>query len=77
MPRDHTLGEHRNAHQVATAKKFADVPGIWVAFTETELRGLLRNLKLLTGPEKIAPKADGDLISSLRAFIEKGNRQEK
>lgn len=70
MPRDHSLGEHRNGHQLATAKKFSKIPGIWVAFTESELRGFLNNLELLKGPEKITPIADGSLISSLRAFIE-------
>lgn len=41
MPRRADLGEHRNDHQMATAKRFADVPGITVVQTPEELEGAL------------------------------------
>lgn len=37
MPRRADLGEHRNDHQVATARRFAGVPGITVVETAEEL----------------------------------------
>lgn len=42
MPRRADLGEHRNDHQEATARRFADVPGITVVHTAEELEETLR-----------------------------------
>lgn len=41
MPRRADLGEHRNDHQLATARRFADVPGITVVETAEELEKAL------------------------------------
>lgn len=41
LPRRASLGEHRNDHQIATAKALAGRPGILVAMDETELPGLI------------------------------------
>jgi UDP-N-acetylglucosamine transferase subunit ALG13 len=37
LPRKASLGEQRNEHQLATARKFGDRPGIIVAWDESEL----------------------------------------
>jgi UDP-N-acetylglucosamine transferase subunit ALG13 len=41
FPRMATLGEHRNDHQLATAKSFSNVEGVSVATTKDELFKLL------------------------------------
>jgi len=41
FPRQASLKEHRNDHQLATSKSFSDVSGIYVAFFKEELFGLL------------------------------------
>jgi UDP-N-acetylglucosamine transferase subunit ALG13 len=47
FPRDVSLGEHRNAHQLATCKSFSGSPGVYVAETEEELFKLLDHRKKL------------------------------
>ena len=42
MPRRADLGEHRNDHQLATARRFAGVPGITVVETAEELENAIR-----------------------------------
>lgn len=41
MPRRADLGEHRNDHQLATANRFADVPGLTVVHDEAALEKAL------------------------------------
>lgn len=69
MPRRHALGEHRNDHQLATAARFADVPGVHVAADETELRSLLDRIDSLTGPDRTDLGASPELVERLRAFV--------
>jgi len=50
IPRKAALGEHRNDHQLATARSFSDVDGVYVANTEEELFTLLdRNTDFISG----------------------------
>jgi len=49
FPRKAALGEHRNDHQLATAKSFANVDGVYVATTKEELFSLLSNSSTLGG----------------------------
>lgn len=69
MPRRFDLGEHRNDHQAATAKEVEGRTGLYVAWTEEDLRALL------LGPE-LAPAQDGEseksgpLLAKIKAFIE-------
>ncbi|WP_310534793.1 glycosyltransferase [Novosphingobium sp.] len=42
MPRRADLGEHRNDHQIATARRFAGVPGITVVQSPEELESAIR-----------------------------------
>lgn len=42
MPRKAALGEHRNDHQMATAKRLAGTEGIYVANTDMELESFLK-----------------------------------
>ena len=46
MPRRANLGEHRNDHQLATAKRLSEQGRIMVAFTEQELVDKLDQLQV-------------------------------
>ena len=72
MPRRASFGEHRNDHQVATAKRLAEQGGIIVAFNEKELVDKLDQFKSFGGAAPIGPSASQDLIATIRNFIEMG-----
>lgn len=69
LPRKHALGEHRNDHQLATARQVETLPGIHVAWETADLA------RLLTMPD---PEAASDrpspshaaLIARLQDFIQ-------
>lgn len=69
MPKKASLGEHRNEHQTATARRMMEISGVNVAFDETELRYLLDRLDNLAIPRKIGQTASTDLLEGLHAFI--------
>lgn len=69
MPKLACLGEHRNEHQLATARRMMSLGNVTVAFNEAELREKLDQLDTLIPREKINPVASGPLIYSLRDFI--------
>lgn len=69
MPRKGSLGETRNEHQLATAKRLLELGKINVAFDEAELRASLDHLDELKPREKITPFASEKLLSALRDFV--------
>ncbi|MFM1803317.1 MAG: hypothetical protein RL136_196 [Planctomycetota bacterium] len=70
MPRSAALRETRNDHQFATARRFMERPGVFVAWDETELPALLDRAGELKGGEGIGAHADARLLAALRAFVE-------
>lgn len=78
MPRSAAKGEHRNDHQLATAQRFAERPGVTVAWDEAELRCCLERTssRCLDDPSfsPIPPKAPRELTDRLRAFLCEGRR---
>jgi UDP-N-acetylglucosamine transferase subunit ALG13 len=68
FPRIAALGEHRNEHQLATAKKFKELGSVYVAMNEEELKALLlcKDLKPLA---EIGEYASQSLIDSIEEFI--------
>jgi UDP-N-acetylglucosamine transferase subunit ALG13 len=72
MPRRASMGEHRNDHQVATAKKFAQQGRIEVAFNEQELIDKLGHLETFEEVDRLSSQASQSLIVSIRKFIETG-----
>lgn len=72
MPRRASLGEHRNDHQLATAKRFADQGCITVAYTEKDLIERLDRLQALNETERLTSPASPHLISTIRGFIGSG-----
>ena len=69
LPRDHLRGEHRNAHQLATAGRFRDMLGVYVAQNETELVDLLDQSHDLIGSTERSDTAPQHLITRLQSFV--------
>ncbi|MBC5773721.1 glycosyl transferase family 28 [Pontibacter sp. KCTC 32443] len=71
LPRSAKLGEHRNEHQLATAKAFDKLNFIQVAYNESELETKLH--EILNGDLKHSHKlnkyASPELIESIRNYI--------
>jgi UDP-N-acetylglucosamine transferase subunit ALG13 len=70
MPRLSALGEHRNDHQLATAKRLLAQGRIIVAFNEAELLEKLAYFGALRPAERIDVHASSALLTALRAFVE-------
>lgn len=68
MPRRHDLNEHRNDHQMATARHFDDRPGIQVAWTVEDLEPLVRQPDPVAATQAPSPDRDA-LVARLRDFI--------
>lgn len=69
MPRRASLNEHRNEHQVATAKWLTNKSGIHVAWDETEVNDLLSKSDSLNSSSGISDFASQELIENLKNFI--------
>jgi UDP-N-acetylglucosamine transferase subunit ALG13 len=69
MPRRAALNEHRNDHQIATAKQFQAQGRISVAFDETELAARLEALDQIKAPSRCGSTASPELIQTLKDFI--------
>jgi UDP-N-acetylglucosamine transferase subunit ALG13 len=69
MPKLARLGEHRNEHQTATAKRMMALGKVNVAFDEEEMLQKLGVVDTLEARNAIAPYATGPLIEGLRNFI--------
>jgi UDP-N-acetylglucosamine transferase subunit ALG13 len=72
MPRRAALGEHRNDHQMATARRLQTQGRITVAFDEAELWTRLDTLGQIRPAERIAPQASPALLAALTAFVQGG-----
>lgn len=69
MPKRARLGEHRNDHQIATAKRFGEKQGIIVAWDEKDLILKLEQEGRVSSPTTIALEASPKLIATIREFI--------
>lgn len=70
MPREAARGEHRNDHQLATARQLETLIGLQVAWGEKELRQWLERLSEVRTPTHSGKSADR-LASYLKAFMER------
>lgn len=73
VPRRADLGEHRNDHQAATAKRFSGVAGVNVVWDEREVGRML--YQLLSSEEKrqrppLAGSAPAEFLHRLRELID-------
>ncbi|MFW5439984.1 MAG: glycosyltransferase [Methylophilaceae bacterium] len=69
MPRLASKGEHRNDHQLATAKWIGAIDGISVAWDEGELFAMLAKVKTLEPGPTISDYASSELIENLQKFF--------
>lgn len=69
MPRKAALGEHRNDHQLATAKWLGGKPGVTVAWEAVDVARLLDDRASLRGGDGISEFASPELIANLKNFI--------
>jgi exopolysaccharide biosynthesis glucuronosyltransferase PssE len=70
VPRRAALGEHRNEHQLATARRLAELGRVRVAFDDVDLPAQLDALDGLMARERIGRYAPEGFTAALRAFIE-------
>ncbi|MFW2831112.1 glycosyltransferase [Sphingomonas sp. ID0503] len=74
MPRDHERGEHRNGHQMATARRFEGAAGIYVAYDEVALRQLLDRSAELDAAAATPDSALPQFVAELKAFVDQDVR---
>ncbi|MCA8882276.1 MAG: glycosyltransferase family 28 protein [Rhodobacteraceae bacterium] len=70
LPRRHALGEHRNDHQLATARQAETLRGIHVAWQAEDLPALLARPDLDPASDQPSP-SHGALIAHLKDFIDR------
>lgn len=75
MPRDHSLGEHRNDHQQATARRFSGKPGVHLAEDVGSLVELLSHIGQLSAPAGISPYAPAAFTTRLREYLDGNGRR--
>lgn len=73
MPRRADLGEHRNDHQIATARRLSESGRILSVMDRQELYERLDDLQNPTASERLSSETSSDLIRAIRTFIEANN----
>ncbi|MCH5346006.1 MAG: glycosyl transferase family 28 [Muribaculaceae bacterium] len=69
FPRKASLGEHRNEHQAATARRLGELRLVNVATTAADLSTFLQNRDSLIIPDRIGSQASPTLVDSITTFI--------
>jgi UDP-N-acetylglucosamine transferase subunit ALG13 len=69
MPRRADLGEHRNDHQIATARRLSEHGRILTAMDQHELHEKLDQLQNPTVSERLSSEASPNLIRTIQMFI--------
>ncbi|MFW6031889.1 MAG: glycosyltransferase [Phycisphaeraceae bacterium] len=69
MPRRAAMGEHRNDHQLATAKQFADRAGVYVAEDEADVPGQLDRIGHSGSGFSVGAGASPELLETIRTFL--------
>lgn len=70
VPRRHDLGEHRNDHQMATARQMENRSGLYVCWDVDRL-GEFISMTGLVGPDDDMSDQKSDLIENLRGLLRK------
>lgn len=69
LPRVAALGEQRNDHQLATARRFSESGVITAAYDEEDLKRQLRKLDNIKTGREVPEFASEELLSGLRRFL--------
>lgn len=70
MPRKASMGEHRNEHQLATAKWLGEKPGVFVANDAKDIASILTTRSTLKAGGSISDFADPVFTDRIRCFID-------
>ena len=70
LAREGTRRETRNDHQIGTARRFGEKPGIWVAESAEQLGALLDRRAEIRDSTPEAPTTSASLIEAIREFID-------
>lgn len=68
VPRRHAMGEHRNDHQIATAREVMNTTGVRIAWDIADLADLVQVADPVPMEPALSPQAES-LIARLRDFI--------
>jgi UDP-N-acetylglucosamine transferase subunit ALG13 len=74
VPKRASLGEHRNEHQLATARRMKELGLVHVASDEIELGEMLDGLDSIQPARPISPHAPSAFTDQLRGFIFAGDQ---
>lgn len=69
LPRQAGLGEHRNDHQLATARWLASRSGVTVAWDVAELQSKLDDRHAMSSGSQLPEFASGPLVDRLASYI--------
>ncbi len=69
MPRLSKFNEHRNDHQLSTAKSFEALLGLKVIYDESKIDEELKDIREMKPLKKISKYASEELLNSLEAII--------
>jgi UDP-N-acetylglucosamine transferase subunit ALG13 len=69
MPRSASLHEHRNDHQISTARRFRELGRILVAMDVQELDAQLSRLESIPTASPTGLYASPELLDAVRAFV--------
>lgn len=69
LPRLAEYGEHRNDHQLATAKNVGNKKGVYVARDVAELDALLSKVSQLAASDGVSDAAEPRLLAAISRFI--------
>jgi UDP-N-acetylglucosamine transferase subunit ALG13 len=70
FPRDASLGEHRNNHQLSTAKELKRKGGVAIAFNDEELLDFLDNWRNIEEIHLVENRSKKDLVAAIADFID-------
>lgn len=70
MPRKASLGEHRNEHQLATAKWLGKKAGVFVVNDEADIAAILSSRSTLQAGDSISEFADIAFTNRLRSVVD-------
>jgi len=71
MPRSAALGEHRNEHQLATARRFSEHPSVRIVNSSDEILAAYDDIldRSASVPFDLSPHATAELIDAMRAMV--------
>ena len=70
MPRDHVRGEHRDDHQLQTARQLEKMGLVAVAWSESDLPGLIEAQLAQSHERRTARQRSTELVDYIRCYLQ-------